>query len=75
MCLTEDTSHALINGAGQCDPVSGSDVVSRLLLAAELLIAEQTLELLFTETHHLLHLRIELLYLPFLSRTFTKYQL
>ena len=55
--------------------MSRPDVVSRLLLAAELLVAEQTLQLLLTETHHLLHLRIELLYLPFLSRTFTKYQL
>ena len=72
--LTEDTSHALINGAGQRYPVSRPDVVSGLLLAAELLVAEQTLQLLFTETHHLLHLRVELLYLPFLSRTFTKYQ-
>lgn len=72
--LTEDTSHALIDGPGQSDPVSRSDVVGGLLLAAELLVTEETLQLLLTQTHHLLHLRIELLHLPFLSTTFTKYE-
>ena len=72
--LTEDTSHALIDGPGQSDPVSRSDVISGLLLAAELLVTEETLQLLLTQTHHLLHLRIELLHLPFLSTTFTKYE-
>ena len=41
--LTEDTSHALIDGPGQSDPVSRSDVVGGLLLAAELLVTEETL--------------------------------
>ena len=72
--LTEDTSHALIDGPGQSDPVSRSDVVGGLLLAAELLVTEETLQLLLTQTHHLFDFWIELFHLPFTGNTFTKYE-
>ena len=62
--LTEDTPHAFINGSGKSYPVSHPDVVCGLLLTAEPLVAEEALQLPFTQTHHLLHLRVELLHLP-----------
>ena len=56
-----DTSHALVDGAGECDPVPGGHVGRRLLLGGELLVAEQALELrVGGEAHHLAHPRAEL---------------
>ena len=56
-----DASHALVDGAGECDSVPGGHVGRRLLLSGELLVAEQTLELRVRgEAHHLTHPRCEL---------------
>ena len=56
-----DASHALVDGAGECDSVPGGHVGRRLLLAGELLVAEQALELrVGGEAHHLAHPRAKL---------------
>ena len=50
-----DAAHALVDGPGEGDPVPGPHVRLRVLLAWELLVAEQALELGVGEAHHPAH--------------------